>query len=173
MTLLSNADYERLAEAHAAAREPSDVFTALAAILRERIGYGLLTMLRLEADGEHVTRIFTTNERHYPLAGAEALGSTAWGDHVLLQGRPFLGVDRAAVRWAFPGDHELIESLGLGSTMNVPIMMLGRTLGSMNILDGEYRYNEGHLAAVCSVAAFLVAPFLVGRKASDRSSSCE
>jgi len=168
MTLLTVNDYERLAEAHAAARAPSDVFAAVAAILRERIGYGLLTMLRLEADGEHVTRIFTTDELHYPLSGTEALGSTAWGDHVLRQGRPFLGVDCAAVRWAFPGDHELIESLGLGATMNVPIKMLGRTLGSMNILDGEHRYNESHLAAARGLVAFLVAPFIGGGKAVGR-----
>ena len=171
--MLSTNDYQRLAEVHAAAREPSAVFAAVAELLRKRIGYGLLTMLRLEADGENVTRIFTTNERYYPLAGAEALGSTAWGNHVLRQGRSFLGVDRAAVRWAFPGDYELIESLGLASTMNVPIMMLGRTLGSMNILDGEHRYDVGHLAAVCSLAPFLVTPFIVGSKPSDRKGFCE
>lgn len=98
----SRRGYARLAGAHACARQPSDVFDAVAALVGERIGYGLLTMLRLEADGEHVTRVFTTDERHYPLPGAGARGSTAWGDHVLRQRRPYLGADKAAVRWAFP-----------------------------------------------------------------------
>ncbi len=163
--MLCNADYEQLAAAHAAARDSATIFEAVAAILRERMGFGLLTMLRLDADGEHVTRIFTTDERHYPLTGTEALGSTAWGDYVLLQGRPFLGADKAAVRWAFPGDYDLIASLGLGSTMNVPITILGRILGSMNVLDRENRYEARHLATVCSLAPFLVPLFLAGDSA--------
>ncbi len=94
MTIFASQDYERHSGAHAAARESSAVFSAVATLVRERVGYSQLTMLRLEVDGEHMTRIFTTNERHYPLAAAEALGSTASGDHVLPQGRPFLGGDK-------------------------------------------------------------------------------
>ena len=164
MTLFSAQDYQRLAAAYAAAREANAIFGAVETLVRERIGYGLLTMLKLEADAEHVTRIFTTNERAYPLTGSEALGSTAWGDHVLRKGSPFLGPDKAAVRWAFPGDYELIESLGLGATMNVPITLLGRTLGSMNILDAEHRYSAQHLIAVSTLAPFLVAAFVDGGK---------
>ncbi len=154
--MLSSTDYERLAATYAAARHPSTIFEAVAAVLRERIGFGLLTLLRLEPDGEQVTRLFTTDDRHYPVGGTEALGSTAWGDQVLRQGRPFLGADKAALRWAFPGDYALIESLGLGSAINIPITMLGRVLGSMNVLDRENCYDDRHLAAVYSLNPFLV-----------------
>lgn len=153
-------DHHELAAAHAAARDHASLFAAVAAVLRRRVGFGLLTMLRLEPDGEQVQRLFTTDAIHYPLAGTEALGSTPWGDHVLRQGRPFLGPDRAGVRWAFPADCDLIESLGLGATMNVPIVALGRVLGSMNILDREHRYDDTHLAAACGLAPYLLAAFL-------------
>ncbi len=149
MTMLQTIDFERLSAAHAAARAPDAIFRAVEAVIRERIGFGLLTMLMLAPDGDEVGRVYTTDAVHYPLAGRERLGSTPWGDHVLRQGLPYLGRDRAAVAWAFPGDFALIESLGLGATMNVPVRLPGRVLGSMNILDAEHRFDQRHFSAAC------------------------
>jgi hypothetical protein len=81
---------------------------------------------------------------------------------VLRQGLPYLGADRAAVAWAFPGDFDLIESLGLGATMNVPVRLFGRVLGSMNILDAEHRFDQRYFSAACCLAPYLVAAFLEG-----------
>lgn len=117
-------------------------------------------MLKLEDDGEHVRHIFTTDETHYPLSGTERLGSTPWGERVLRQAVPFLGRDTEAVEWAFPADCDLIASLGLGATMNVPITCFGRTRGSMNILHGEHSYDAPHLEVACSLAPYLALAFM-------------
>lgn len=153
-------DYCRLSRASAAARQPTEIFAAVVDIVRERIGFGLLTMLLLTPDGDEVQRLYTTDTFNYPVSGRERLGTTAWGQHVLVEQRPYLGPDRAALAWAFPGDFDLIVSLGLGATMNVPIVALGRTLGSMNILDTEGRYGEPHLNGALTLAPYLAVPFL-------------
>lgn len=153
-------DYRQLATATATARQPEEVFAAVASVVRERIGFGLLTMLMLTPDGDEVQRLYTTDPVHYPVSGRERLGATAWGQHVLVEQRPYLGADRAAVAWAFPGDFDLIVSLGLGATMNVPILALGQTLGSLNILDAEGRYGQQHLDTACTLAPYLAVPFL-------------
>ncbi len=153
------ADHRHLSCAFAAAKQPEDIFDAVAAVARERIGFGLLTMLMLTPDGDEVQRIYTTDGVNYPVSGRERLGTTAWGQHVLVEQRPYLGADRADLAWAFPGDFDLIVSLGLGATMNVPIVALGRTLGSLNILDTDGRYGDPHLEAAATLAPYLSIPF--------------
>ncbi len=50
-------------------------------------------------------------------------------------------------------------------------MMPGRTLSSMNILDGEHRYDENQLAAARRLAPFLVASFVVDNYIHGKSTS--
>ena len=153
-------DYRQLARVHAAARLPGEIFDAVGAAVRERIGFGLLTMLSLTPDGDEVQRLYTTDPVNYPIGGRERLGTTAWGRHVFVEQRPYLGADVKALKWAFPADFDLIVSLGLGATMNIPIVALGRTLGSMNILAEEGRYTARHLDAASTFAPYLQLPFL-------------
>ncbi|MDQ0509621.1 GAF domain-containing protein [Ancylobacter amanitiformis] len=159
MMMITADDYRQLGLAHLGARAPLDMFRAVEAVARARIGFGLLTMLRLSPDGEEVQRLYTTDPEHYPVSGRERLGPTDWGRHVLGERRPYLGPDSAAVRWAFPADFELIASLGLGATMNVPIVSLGRTLGSLNILHAAGAYDTRHLDAAVSLGPYLSAPY--------------
>jgi len=160
MSMIDFDDFAHLAQVTATATRPEEIFAAVATVVEKRIGFGLLTMLMLTPDGDEVQRLFTTDPINYPVSGRERLGKTDWGRHVLIDQRPYLGPDRAAVAWAFPADFKLIVSLGLGATMNVPIVALGRTLGSMNILHAEGRYAGSHLAAVVTMAPFLAVPFL-------------
>jgi GAF domain-containing protein len=153
-------DFAHLAQIHAAATKKEEIFSAVEEVIRSRVGFRLLTMLLLSPDGEVVQRIHTTNAHDYPLSGQERLGPTPWGKQVLHERRPFLGTDKAAVKWAFPADFELIMSLGIGSAMNVPIVALGRPLGSLNVFDAEGRYGPAHLCAACDVAPYLAVGFL-------------
>lgn len=160
MSMIEITDHAHLARVTASAKQPEQVFTAVAEVARLRLGFGLLTMLKLTPDGDEVQRIFTTDPAHYPVSGRERLGLTDWGRHVLIDQRPYLGPDRAAVIWAFPADCDLIFSLDLGSTMNVPVVALGKTLGSLNILHVEGQHAQPHLDAAMTLAPYLAVPFL-------------
>lgn len=158
--MLRAEDYCELGARYLKARGSIELFGAVEQMARERIGFKLLTMLHLSSDGEEVRRLYTTDPVHYPVSGREKLGRTAWGQRVLVEQQPYLGVDSAGVRWAFPADFDLISSLGLGSTMNVPIVALGKTLGSLNILNVAHAYDQRHMAAAISLAPYLTAAFL-------------
>lgn len=158
--MLNANDFTTLGAGYLTARTHIDVFRMVEEMASRRIGFKLLTMLLLTADSDEVQRIYTTDPVHYPLSGRERLGTTAWGQHVLVEQQPFLGVDAEAVQWAFPGDYDLIRSLGLGATMNIPVVAEGRTLGSLNILNVEHAYDQRHLADAIALAPYLSAPFL-------------
>ena len=88
---------------------------------------------------------------------------TPWGDLVLKNQKPYLGRDKPAIRWAF-FDHALIESMGLGSVINIPVVYDGACLGTMNLLDAEYHYRPEHVAPVAALAPLLIPAFLEARR---------
>jgi hypothetical protein len=79
--------------------------------------------------------------------------------------KSFLGRDKAAIRWAF-FDHALIESMGLGSVINVPAVYDGQVIGTINLLGPEFHYREEHVAPIEALAPLIVPAFLVARSAA-------
>ncbi|HWK45486.1 MAG TPA: GAF domain-containing protein [Stellaceae bacterium] len=147
-----------LTKALADAADEAAFFRAFDATAAGLVGHRLFTLLVVCDDDAMVERIYSSNPVAYPLTGRKRMGPTPWGDLVLRQRRPYLGRDRAAIEWAFP-DHALIESLGLRSVINIPIVAFGRVLGTMNLLDVEGHYDEAALAQVAALAGLLAHPF--------------
>lgn len=127
------------ADALARDARPRAAFEAADAAVQALVGHALFTVLLCLPGGEEVERVYSSRPDAYPVQGRKRLGATPWGDLVLTRRRPFLGPDRAAIRWAF-ADHALIESLGLGSAINVGVEHGGELLAVLAVL-----HREGHL----------------------------
>ena len=61
-----------------------------------------------------------------------------------------------------PSPTELIESLGIGAIMNIPIACADRRLGTLNISHEAGWFTDAHAAAGGLIAAFVV-PSLLAR----------
>jgi len=92
------------------------------------------------------------------------MGPTPWGEHVMKGRKSYLGRDKAAIRWAF-FDHALIESMGLGSVINVPVLYDSKILGTINLLAAEHHYREEHVAPIERLAPLLVPAFMSAQAA--------
>ncbi|MCY6382198.1 GAF domain-containing protein [Hoeflea prorocentri] len=115
----------------------------LATDIADQVGYILMTLLLI--DGHYLVRAYTSDPVAYPVSGRKEMGNTPWGDHVIKAGQTWLGRTKTDLAWAFP-DHELIQSLGCGSCINIPVKDAeGRVLGTLNLLDREGRYDESLL----------------------------
>jgi hypothetical protein len=135
--------------------EAEPVWQRADAVFAEALGHQLFTVLIHNEPAGEVRRCYSSRPDEYPVQGAKIMGETPWGDLVLKQGKPFLGVDEAAIRWAFP-DHQLIISMGLGSAINLPLRLAGRTLGTLALLDRVGHYRQDHLEIGAILAALLV-----------------
>lgn len=156
-------DAMALSRLFASSGQPQTVFEAFDAITKRLVGHELLTMLYV--DGSEVARIYSNQPAQYPVFGRKLVAKTPWGDHVLTGRRSFLGRDKASIRWAF-SDHVLIESMGLGSVINVPALYNGETIGTINLLAPEGFYREEHVAPIEQLAPLLVPAFLAARAAA-------
>ena len=160
------------AEALAHGNGNSYIYAAVEAGLRDLIGHRLFTLLALSPSGAEVERFYSSDPDAYPLTGRKTVGDTPWGRLVLDGKQPYLGRNAADIRWAF-GDHELIESLGLRSVINIPILQTGKLLGTMNLLDAEDHYDQDDLRVATLFGVYLVSSFRdeVARIAYKRTAS--
>jgi len=141
--------------------QPDVIFSALDCLTRSLVGHQLFTLLTV--DGDEVARVYSNRPAQYAVSGRKPMGRTPWGDLVLKNCKPYLGRDMEGIRWAF-FDHALIESMGLGSVINIPVVYDGACLGTMNLLDAEHHYRPEHVAPVAALAPLLIPSFLEARR---------
>lgn len=140
--------------------EGNDVESAYSAVgeaAKAFIGHRLFTIMAFDAEAMRVQRLYSTNPNAYPVGRAKSKRDTEWSRRVLTRGRPFIGVNAGDIRANFD-DHERILALGLESVLNVPIRLLGNTIGTMNLLHRASFYSEAHLECGYVLAGQLVGP---------------
>ena len=155
--VLTVADLSELMTTVADAASSEAVFSAVAGAAETFIGHRLFTIMAFDAKAMQVQRRYSSNPEAYPPGGTKAKRDTQWGRHVLEQGRPFIGRNADDIRTNFD-DHEVIFGLGLGSVLNVPIRIWGRTIGTMNLLHQTEFYSTVDLERGFIFAGLLVGP---------------
>jgi GAF domain-containing protein len=152
-------DLAALAQRFAAERDAARFYAAVDALAQEVIGHRLFTLMRFDEPRAEVERVYSSNLSAYPVGGRKQKGGTPWSRAVLERGEVFVARTPEEVREAF-ADHALIESLGVGAIMNVPIAWAGRSIGTMNIAHEAGRFTEQDELAGRLIAPFLVPPLL-------------
>lgn len=138
--------------------QPGALLGAIARIAESVVGAALVTAMRFDEDAMAVERVFSSDPRAYPVGGRKRKRDTAWGRHVLIERRQFVGEGEAAIRAAFD-DHAVILGLGLRAAINSPVVFGGRCLGTLNVLTRRDRVTADE-AALCGHLALLALPAL-------------
>lgn len=152
-----------LAAAAAAVDQPRALLQAVDTVGRQATGHSLFTAMLFDQASMTVQRIFTSDDQAYPLGGRKPKRDTAWGRHVLIEHRVFVGEDAGAIRAAFD-DHALILGLGLRAVVNIPVVIAGRCRGTLNFLwDRALRPDD--IAVARRLAGAASAAFEPGSRA--------
>ena len=154
-------DLNLLAGALRASDQPHAICGALEKLTSEVIGHRLFTVMRFDSNRSEVRRIHTNLPAAYPAGGRKQKKDTAWTNRVLGEMKVFCGNSPADIVSAFD-DHQTILGLGLGSVLNIPIVVDGRCVGTMNLLHraGWYRPDDARNGLL--LGAFLVPALLSG-----------
>jgi GAF domain-containing protein len=154
-------DLAHLVDALRVADRPPRIYRAVEALSAAVIGHRLFTIMRFDAERSEVERVHTSLQADYPVGGRKRKKDSAWSDHTLRDMKVFRTSDPDAIRAAFD-DHATIESLGLGSVLNIPLVLAGRCIGTMNLLHETGWYTAQDEAPGALLGAFLL-PALVHR----------
>ena len=141
--------------------QPATLFAALDAAFQQRVGHRLFTLLLV--DGAEVARLYSSRPEEYPVGGRKPMGTTPWGAHVIHGRQPWLTRDVAGIRWAF-FDHALIEGMGLGSNISIPVVYDDACLGTISLLHAAGHYADGDVAKAAELAPLLIPAFLQARQ---------
>lgn len=154
-----------LNEACCAARKngPDALFEVVDRALGELVGHKLFTILYVSPDAQEVIRMYSNQPEAYPVSGAKKMGPTPWGDLVITRGQPYIGNDADDIKWAF-FDHELIATLGCESVLNVPVVIEGTTVGTLNLLHEAGWYRDTHIQLSTPFAYLLASAFAAVRR---------
>lgn len=146
-------EWIEFATAIAAPGDLEPAFEALWQLTDHEIGAPLFTVMTFDQDTRLSTRIWSSMPEAYPPQGTKPLPESDWADLVLGQQKPFVANSIEEIAGHF-ADHELIQSLGCESCLNLPVVYGGRVLGTLNCLDVAGHYTPERVAH----AARLVAP---------------
>jgi len=118
---------------------PDAIFRAL----HEHTGGRLFTVTVLDRKAALARRAYSSHPEDYPVSGTkpmvQAEQANDWTRQVVERGEVFVANTVAEFAIYFP-DHALIESLGCGSVINIPIVH-GEVIGTVNILDVAHYFD--------------------------------
>lgn len=110
------------------------------------LGTRLFTVTRHDLAAGLFRRIYTSHPADYPVQGTKPLLRDAWYDLCVTRAQPFIANTPEAFRGYF-FDHALIESLGLGSAVNLPVRAADGTVpGTLNLLAEAGHFTAERLA---------------------------
>lgn len=140
-------DYSEFTRALAAkGQQPEAAFTALCALTRALVGAKLFTIMTHDGKKGVAQRLFSNMPDAYPVSGTKPANTTDWSRQVIDARQTFVANDIEAIAAVFD-DFALIKSLGCESVINVPIVVDGEVLGTLNCLHEAGFYTPARVAA--------------------------
>jgi hypothetical protein len=122
------------------------LYALLAARLRQRPGFDLLTVLAPNRGGDRLVRLFSTNTGQYPLGDADPVQDDRWFRHLFVKKEPVIANDAEAIRDWLP-DYSEFAAMGYGSLANLPVVVSGEAVGLMNLMAAPGHFSAANLAA--------------------------
>lgn len=126
--------------------QPDKAFAALEAMTRDLIGVKLFTVMTSDTDRHESERVYSSMPDVYPVSGTKPYNETHWSEITLKNKQTFVANTIGDIAKVFD-DHELILSLGCESVINVPIIVDGAVIGTINCLHEEGFYTDARVKA--------------------------
>lgn len=116
----------------APAIDPASPFAPLATALAADPGYAMLTILLYDIEAGQGRRVYSSDPDNYPEGGFKPIPVTDWVDQVLIRQENFVAHKVADFQPHY-SDWEKLQNMGLVSGMNLPVIIDGKAVGSINL----------------------------------------
>ena len=120
-------------------------YDALCALTKATVGAKLFTIMTADMDAMLARRVYTDDAENYPTTGTKEIEMNRWFEQVHGRHETFVSNTLADIDTVFP-DAELIGKLGCGSVINLPVILGGKMVATINILHEEGYYTPERVA---------------------------
>ena len=129
------------------AKSEAQAFDALSVLTKATVGAKLFTVMTADMQAMLARRAYTDDPVNYPTSGTKPIVIDRWFEQVHGRHESFVANTLAEIDTVFP-DAELIGRLGCGSVVNLPIILGGTMVATVNILHEEGYYTPERVARV-------------------------
>ena len=136
----------------AEAKGADDAFKALQTLTEASVGAKLFTYMTVDMQAELARRAYSSDPVNYPASGTKPLRYDSWFDIVHKQRQYFVANSIDDIAKVFP-DYELINSLGCQSVVNMPVVIDGELIGTVNMLHEAGYYTPERVQMIRDVIA--------------------
>ena len=155
------ADFAPFVAAMAGTNASNASFKALRQLAYDILELKQFTVMSVDQERGVAARIFSDDPVPYPVGGEKPILDTIWTETVLGRQETFVGNTIEDLAEVFP-DWEKIQSLGLESCLNLPIIINGTVVGTLNCLNVAGHFTPERIQAANQLklpgaAAFLLA----------------
>jgi GAF domain-containing protein len=130
----------------AGATTAHEAYSALQSLAEAVVGAKLFTVMTVDMTAGLARRAFTNQPEAYPATGTKPIPYNSWFEVVHTERRPFVANTIEAIAEVFP-DHELINSLGCQSVLNLPVVLCDELVATVNLLHETGYYTPERVAA--------------------------
>jgi hypothetical protein len=136
----------KFVDAISQARDSGSTWCALEDLARAVVGHRLFTVMSVDMTADLARRAYSSHPAEYPVSGTKPIHRDAWFDIVHGQRRSFVANTIEDIAEVFP-DHAIIASLGCGSVLNLPVVLEGDLVATINLLDVSGHYTPERVAS--------------------------
>lgn len=134
----------------AVAKGPDAAFSALQRLVQAVVGAKLFTVMQVDMAADVSRRSFSSDPVAYPVSGTKPINYGPWFDLVHKQ-RAYYVANTIEDISKLLFDHELINSLGCQSIVNMPVFIGDEMLGAVNMLNVEGYFTEERVQTIRDV----------------------
>ena len=139
---------------------------ALRQIAYEVLDLKQFTMMTFDQQRGKGQRIFTDDPESYPVGGEKPILENTWTETVLFNHQTFVGNSIEDLAAVFP-DWEKIQSLGLESCLNLPVIVGEKVIGTLNCLNVAGHFTPERVTAANQLIIPAAATFLLAANTTE------
>jgi hypothetical protein len=145
MGMVMQAEIREFDRTIAIAKDASAVWDTLRILSQAIVGHRLFTVMTVDMTAGLARRAYSDHPADYPVSGTKPIHRDGWFDIVHGERRSFIANTIEDIAQVFP-DYELIASLGCGSVMNLPVVLKGDLVATINMLHAAQHYTAERVA---------------------------
>jgi hypothetical protein len=138
----------RKATSTAASKEA--IWQAFEQLTKITPGCILFTVMTVDMEAGLAGRVYSSHPTEYPVSGTKPIHQDSWFEIVHGKQQCFVANTIEDIAKVFP-DYELIASLGCGSVLNLPVVVKGELVATVNMLAEAHYYTPDRVKAAENV----------------------
>ena len=129
-----------------APNQPGPALVSFEKLVQDTVGARLITIMTLDRSRGVARRAYSNHPETYPVSGEKPLVKNSWTDIVEGKHETFVANTIGEIRAVFE-DADAIISLGCESCINVPIIIDGKLVGTLNCLHSAGYFTPERVQA--------------------------